>query len=139
MVKKPLPAPEPAPGRRTGRTPGPVEDLRSERLVQRIHPDLMSAIMQRAREAGFSRSLYVERILVQFMNSMEGAELDAIGKRRPPGQAAAFGQTVDQLNQLRPAKPKLTYDAPGIGPGMGKRQDAEFLRQAPRPPRAKKT
>lgn len=138
MVKKPLPPKDPPPGRRTGRIPLPAGDLRSERLVQRIHPDLMSAIMQRAREAGFSRSLYVERILIQFMNSMEGAELDAIGKRRPPGQAAIFGQKLDQLHQVRMEKPELTYAAPGIGPGLGKKLDDEFFGRTPRTDRSKK-
>lgn len=137
MVKKPLP-PKPA-ERRTGRIPGPLEDLRSERLVQRIHPDLMSVILQRSREAGFTRSQYVERILIQYANSVEGAELDAIGKRRPPGQAGAFDTRIDRLRDLRESggPPPLTYDPPGIGPGLGK-ANAAYFREEPRAPRPKK-
>ena len=139
MVKKPLPPAVPTPERRTGRIPGPLEDLRSERLVQRIHPDLMSVILQRSREAGFTRSQYVERILIQFMNTVEGAELDAIGKRRAPGQAGAFETRIDKMRDLRESggPPPLTYEHPNIGPGLGK-ANAAYFREEARPPRKKK-
>jgi hypothetical protein len=63
-----------------GRPYGDPDDLRSERLTLRIHPDLMSVLVQRAREAGLTRSLYVERILIEHTNRVEGASLDMIGR-----------------------------------------------------------
>ncbi|MEH2471859.1 hypothetical protein V1281_006953 [Nitrobacteraceae bacterium AZCC 2161] len=63
---------------RLGRVP--PGDLRTERLVVRIHPDLMGVLVQRAREIGVNRSTYVEKILINYVTQYEGAMLDNIGK-----------------------------------------------------------
>ncbi|MDO9441176.1 MAG: hypothetical protein Q7T73_09830 [Beijerinckiaceae bacterium] len=59
-------------------------DLRSERLVVRIHPDLMGILVQRSRELGLNRSTFVEKILIGWAVQSEGADLDGIGKHVPP-------------------------------------------------------
>jgi predicted transcriptional regulator len=66
MVKK-------ATTKKTGKNVGgrPKRDpntLRTERLVIRIHPDLMNALTDLARSNGITRSLLVERAMISFVN-----------------------------------------------------------------------
>src|ERR1700681_4607533 len=76
MVSKPSPAKKTA-----GRRPGPPEDVRTERLVVRMHPDLVESLTERAKVYGVSRSQYVERILIGYLNMQEGQKpLDGIGR-----------------------------------------------------------
>jgi hypothetical protein len=63
-----------------GRKYGNPADVRTGRLVQRIHPHLESVIEQRAREYGLTKSQLVEKILIDHMNAVEGAQLDRIGR-----------------------------------------------------------
>jgi hypothetical protein len=80
MVKKEKAVP--APGKKTaGRRPGPPEDVRTERLVVRMHPDMFTSLTDRAKVYGVSRSTYVERILIGYMNAQEGQKtLDLTGR-----------------------------------------------------------
>lgn len=73
----------PRAGYRVGRPAGDPDDVRSNRIVQRIHPHLVEAIDEVARDEGLTRSLFIERILIRAMNHEHGARLDAIGRWRP--------------------------------------------------------
>lgn len=75
------------PTSRTGRPPRP-DDVRSARLILRAHPDLMNVLTVRARAAGVSRSRYVERLLIAWLNAdPRNPKLDAVGKMSPFGWA----------------------------------------------------
>jgi hypothetical protein len=65
----------------TGRPPGDPLDIRSERLVLRVHPDLLETLTDCAAAARMTRSLYVEQILLVYLNRVENAELDSIGRK----------------------------------------------------------
>ena len=64
--------------------PGPKvldEDVRSERLTMRVHRDLMYILDQRAKEANMSRSAYIERILVGWVQAdPRNPKVDSRGK-----------------------------------------------------------
>ena len=97
---------EPAPGKKTaGRRPGPIEDVRTERLVVRMHPDLFGVLTEKGKLYGVSRSQYVERILISYLNMQAGqATIDWTGRfakdvgtikvmrQSPAEQWAAFGR-----------------------------------------------
>jgi hypothetical protein len=87
-------------------------DARQERLVLRIHPDLMAVLIQRSRESGLTRSQYVERILVGYVVNVEGAELDAIGRRVVGPVVSAVADPFLALRRPAGAKPPLTYQLP---------------------------
>jgi len=78
----------------TGRPPGDPLDIRSERLVLRVHTDLLEALTDCATAARMTRSLYVEQILLAYLNRVEKADLDSIGRKvedaetRPPEKVA---------------------------------------------------
>jgi hypothetical protein len=56
--------------------------LRTERLVLRIHPDLMYCLTELAKENGLTRSMLVERAMVTFVNLSAGEPiLDTMGRR----------------------------------------------------------
>jgi hypothetical protein len=79
--------------RAAGRPTRDPDSLRTERLVVRIHPDLMGWLSKISSENGITRSLLVERTLVAFINlsQPDGAEvLDHMGrelKSEPPADA----------------------------------------------------
>ncbi|OYU92099.1 MAG: hypothetical protein CFE29_04535 [Bradyrhizobiaceae bacterium PARB1] len=87
----------------TGRPPGDPLDIRSERLVLRVHPDLLEVLTECAAAARMTRSLYVEQILLLFLNIKEDAQLDSIGRKkvdaeiRPPEKAAPKDAGTDWL------------------------------------------
>jgi hypothetical protein len=70
-------------GVKLGRPFGDPLDVRTKRLAQRVHPHLMSVLDQRSREYGITRSQFIERILVDYCNAHEGAQLDPIGRWMP--------------------------------------------------------
>ncbi|MHB8270983.1 hypothetical protein [Bradyrhizobium sp.] len=83
--------------KRMGRPPKDKGDLRTERIALGAHPDLLRHLNDLARRVGIVRSVYIERILIGFVNELHGAEvLDAIGKevRTAPPRA-------DRLKGLR--------------------------------------
>ena len=49
----------------------------------RVHPDLLETLSDCASEAHMTRSLYVEQILLSYLNRVENAQLDRIGRRMP--------------------------------------------------------
>jgi hypothetical protein len=79
MVKTPSPK-----KKGPGRPAADPADLRTARVAIRFHPDLVEELDVACREAGINRSVYVERILVNFMNShserRERPPLDQIGR-----------------------------------------------------------
>jgi hypothetical protein len=100
MVKKAAPkkVTEKNVGGRPKRDP---DTLRTERLVLRIHPDLMRSLTDLAETNGITRSLLVERAMISFVN-MSGPEptLDFMGRALtgPPG-VAPLG-TMQSFNQI---------------------------------------
>lgn len=67
--------------------PGPVakpDDAKTDRLVMRVHPDLMEILTERARECGINRSQYVEKLLIGWARlDPRNPRLDMIGKIDP--------------------------------------------------------
>lgn len=72
----------PRPGKKTaGRRPGPPEDVRTDRLVVRMHPDMFGVLTEKAKFYGVSRSQYVERILIGYLNMQADlTPLDGMGR-----------------------------------------------------------
>jgi hypothetical protein len=115
--------------------PGPQtlpEDVRAERLVVRVHPDLFEILTKRSRERGFSRSLYVEKILLGYVAlDPRNPKLDEIGKKIPdamtgdqlrlkfPMRFAAAWQKFASLSQALIGLPPRDewLDRPGDVPG----------------------
>lgn len=65
-----------------GRPKRDPDTLRTERLVVRIHPDLMECLTALAKENGLTRSMLVERSMVSFVNLSAGEPiLDTMGRR----------------------------------------------------------
>jgi hypothetical protein len=100
MANKPKPR-----GREGGRKPGNPADVRSERIVLRAHPDLVDALTERGKVYGVSRSQFIERILITYLNLQQDQRpLDLTGryvkteaaarmmKQKPGDLWAAFGR-----------------------------------------------
>jgi hypothetical protein len=79
MVTKPKPG-----KKKTGRPPSDPDDVRSERTAMRMHPNLLHELNVAAREAGKNRSLFIEYVLISWLNQRLLARgerpLDSIGK-----------------------------------------------------------
>ena len=59
-------------------------EVRSDRLIMRIHPDLLQVLSIRAREKGLTRSQYIEQILVGWARlDPRNPRVDMIGKFDP--------------------------------------------------------
>jgi hypothetical protein len=102
--------------KKAGRPPGDPADLRTERIALRVHANLLEEIDFLAREAGFVRSVMIERILIAYVNHANGVDLlDAIGRLLPgvnpliPGSTRGMAppQWVDRLQAAtRPGLPR---------------------------------
>ena len=69
--------------RKPGKPPRPGE-VRTEKLVMRVHPDLMELLTESAREKGVTRSAYVEQLLVGWVRlDPRNCRVDMIGKYAP--------------------------------------------------------
>src|ERR1700676_156159 len=67
--------------RRSPRKAADAGDTRTERLVLRVHPDLVEVLTERAREKGLTRSAYVEQLLIGWVRlDPRNRRLDMIGK-----------------------------------------------------------
>lgn len=76
----------------------PRSDLRADRLVLRVHPDLQSVLTLRARETGVSRSTYCERVILGWANAdPRNPKLDSIGKFDPKAPAPADALKANNL------------------------------------------
>ncbi len=86
-------------GRRSPRKTVDAGDTRGERLVLRVHSDLMEVLTERARERGITRSAYVEQLLIGWVRlDPRNRRLDMIGKYVPdapdprdPKRMSTFG------------------------------------------------
>ena len=73
--------------RRSPRKTVEAGDTRTERLVLRVHPDLIEVLTVRARERGITRSAYVEQLLIGWVRlDPRNRRLDMIGKIIPGAQ-----------------------------------------------------
>lgn len=121
MVKKANPSKNP--GGRPARDP---DTLRTERLVVRIHPDLMRTLTEMSAENGITRSLLVERCLVEFVNLSKGrAVLDFMGRElkgepregvRPLGTPESFRSIWRRAIGGDPAQPRTVRHPPDYEP-----------------------
>ena len=84
MVKGPKKRPDVNKDGTPRKKPGKVavpEDVKSDRLVLRVHPDLLAVLTERSRERGINRSQYVEKLLIGWANlDPRNPRLDLIGK-----------------------------------------------------------
>lgn len=84
--------------KKLGRPFADPADVRTLRLAQRVHPHLMSVLDQRSREYGLTKSQFIERILIDYVNSHEQAQLDAIGRWVPSAKwTRSMARRLDQL------------------------------------------
>jgi hypothetical protein len=93
MVTKPK-----APAKPNGRRKMPPDEVRSDRLVLRSHPDLMDALSLRAKVYGVSRSQLIERVLISYLNMQDDQRpLDMAGRYlTSEGQAKWMKMTVGE-------------------------------------------
>jgi hypothetical protein len=98
MTARPKPVQPRKPRKRgSGRPKTPIEDLRSDKIAFRIHPDLTAELAKIARANGEPRSTWIERLILASVNETYGyAVLDAIGKK------IDYGDNFEQP-QLKPA------------------------------------
>jgi hypothetical protein len=87
--------------------------MRSERLVLRIHSDLMHALTFRSKQHGMTRSMFIEKILIGYMNANEAAGLDGLGRRMTYDPEGPAFQHVGPFLRTRPAgMPPIQYPPP---------------------------
>jgi len=117
-----------------GRPKRDPHTLRTERLVVRIHPDLMQCLTDLAKDNGITRSMLVERAMVSFVNLSAGAPiLDTMGRRlhgtEPAGHAlgtpASFNQIWKRAVGGTYAPPKSRVQPPGWEPISENPEDNE--------------
>jgi hypothetical protein len=104
-----------APRAKVGRPLASEGDVRSDRLAQRVHPDLIEVYDQRAREYGLTRSQLIERVLIDHANQIEGAQLDNIG-RWLSGEAWGVHKYM---------RKNLIYPVSGLPLAIASRKEAE--------------
>jgi hypothetical protein len=134
------------PDSRRGRRPGDPAAKRSDRLVVRVHPDLVDALNLSADEAGISRSLFIEKILVSYVRQdPRFADLDHMGRRRATHVQAtetsmrAFEQRWNRFAGIRRAVigddiPDEGHYGPAGGfDDHGRAEDGSHVRAEPRP------
>lgn len=84
--------------KKLGRPFADPADVRTLRLAQRVHPHLMSVLDQRSREYGLTRSQFIERIIIDYLNAHEHAQLDLIGRWVPDAKwTRSMARRLDQL------------------------------------------
>jgi hypothetical protein len=126
MVKKATPKKA---GKNVGGRPRRDPDtLRTERLVLRIHPDLMRSLTELAQANGITRSLLVERAMISFVNmSRPGPKLDLLGRElkgtepgdAPLGTPQSFNQIWKRAVGGPYVAPKSRVRPPGWEPSPG--------------------
>jgi hypothetical protein len=84
-----------------GRPPADPETLRSERLVLRVHPDLMATLTERADEQRMTRSRFVEEILLGVLAlDPRNPRFDKHGRINPQAKTAAQRQLTNPIAYL---------------------------------------
>jgi hypothetical protein len=77
-----------SPKKRSGGRPrGDPEDLRTERVAIRLHPDLTAEVNKACRAVGINRSIFIERLLIEWLyahgHEIKTRPVDAIGRYVP--------------------------------------------------------
>src|ERR1700694_54085 len=109
--------PQRAPHRAVGRPAADPGDLRPARPGGRLHPDLVAELDLAAREARCNRSLYVERILVNFLN------MHAERRERPPLDDIGRYLSEEAIERMHRAAQPSSYAALRAATT----QDAEYV------------
>jgi hypothetical protein len=113
MVTKPKTA-----KKKLGRPGADPDDVRSERTAMRMHPDLQYELSAAAREAGMTRSLFIERILLahinQRLNNRGERMLDGIGKYLSDAEMERMHAATDAAHAAAYAARTLEYGAPPV-------------------------
>ena len=91
--------------RRGGRPAADPADLRSARVALRLHPDLVQELDVACREIGVNRSMYVEKIMVNFLNA------HAAMRQRPVLDAIGRILTAEALERLHQAQNPKNFEA----------------------------
>ncbi|MGM4916298.1 hypothetical protein [Tardiphaga sp. 813_E8_N1_3] len=110
-----------------GRPRRDPDTLRTERLVLRIHPDLMTAMTDLAKANGITRSMLVERAMISFVNMSNPAteaRLDYMGRQMkgtetggaPLGTPQSFNQIWKRAVGGSYVAPKTNVKPPGWEP-----------------------
>ena len=94
MVKA---AKTPKPKKPMGRPPLDPSELRTERIAIRLHPDLYGEIGKFARIAGMNKSLFIERVVINYLNG----ELEQTGDRPLDNIGKYF--TDDEIERMHHA------------------------------------
>ena len=106
-MHRPVPLP-----RRKNPTQPYGSETRTDRLMMRMHNDLVALLDQRSAEAGESRSRYIERILVGFLKSdPRNPKIDSFGRLdrtappplSPTNDAHRFGEKWGDWKRLNVA------------------------------------
>lgn len=141
--------------KKVGRPFADPADVKTMRLAQRVHPDLMSVLDQRSREYGLTRSQFIERILVDYLNSHENAQLDVIGRWVPnakwtrsmvrrldqlphPSQPLEVGQRAEKAWRERGQHEEANEEAEWRSFGIESQEDLDEARRRYSPPRPAK-
>jgi hypothetical protein len=113
MVTKPKTA-----KKKIGRPGANPDDVRSERTAMRMHPDLQHELSVAAREAGMTRSLFIERLLLshinQRLNNRGERMLDGIGKYLSDEEMERMNAATDAAHAAAYAQRTLDYGAPPV-------------------------
>jgi hypothetical protein len=84
-----------------GRPPGDPEDIRTERIAIRVHPDLLFELNVLSRHEGVTRSVLIERLLIRLVNDhFSRTVVDKVGRylAGPPDDRSG-GKGVEYLRQ----------------------------------------
>ncbi len=86
-----------------GRPPGDPDDVRTERIAIRVHPNLLFELNVISRVEGVTRSVLVERMLIRLVNDHHRRTLmDSIGRYVDgPPDVVEPGKGVEFLRRER--------------------------------------
>jgi hypothetical protein len=89
-----------------GRPPGDPDDVRTERIAIRVHPNLLFELNVLSRVEGVTRSVLVERLLIRLVNDHHRRTLmDPIGRYVDgPPEIIEPGKGVEFLRRERMKK-----------------------------------
>jgi hypothetical protein len=119
-----------------GRPKADPADLRTERVAVRLHPDLTTEINRACRLMGMNRSIFFERLLIDWVNArvdvLRIRPLDLIGRYMTDEGLAEDGAPGPRLHEPS----AITTRVPGtVYPGTAS-QRAVYPAAARRPPAA---
>jgi hypothetical protein len=93
-----------------GRPPGDPDDLRTERIAFRVHPNLVFELNVLARLDGITRSTLIEKMLIRLVNDHHRRTVvDAVGRYidgPPPPPAGGHHFVARRRDLTRTRSPK---------------------------------